>query len=261
MALVDRRQPRRRRRRGRRWSTPNGGPGVLQVDGAFDAPRRGAGRHRRLHARGCGRRAPGAGRAVPRLPADGPRQVHGAEHRRVARRHVRLRARGGARRAAGRHVGAARLGLGDSLALADRGRGGRRDHAGRAVGIERRRPRGLLQSRHRADRRRRRERRVPVRAGPLRARLDPRQPARPGRGEREPALGRAGARVRPGQAAHGDRHQRRGRDRARDRRLRRPRQAAPRLRDDAGARRAAHGLRPRLPRRLARPARPRSGAA
>ena len=159
----------------------NGGPGVLQVDGAFDAPRRGAGRHRRLHARGCGRRASRAGRALPRVPADGPRQVHGAEHRRVARRHVRLRARGRARRAADRHVGAARLGVGAPLALADRGRGGRRGDPRRAVGVERRRPRGLLQPGHRADRRRRRERRVPVRAGPLRARLDPRQPAHPGR--------------------------------------------------------------------------------
>ena len=46
------------------------------------------------------------------------------------------------------------------------------------------------------------------------------------------------------------------RERACDRRVRRPRLAAPRLRHDAGARRAPHDFRPRLPRD---PARPRDG--
>ena len=51
----------------------------------------------------------------------------------------------------------------------------------------------------------------------------------------------------------------RGLERQGDRRLRRRRQSAPRLRHDPGARRRGHDLRPRLPRRARRAARPRSG--
>ena len=184
-----------------------------------------------------------------------PRQVLGAEHGRLARRRLRLRARPAcasssrSSSSAIQHDSPAAL----ALALADRGRGGRRADGRRAVRLGRRRPRGLLQPGDRADRRRGRDvEYLCVQDLSERSWILGSQRAQVGRDANAP-LGRPRPRLRPGQAAHGDRHQRRGRDGARDRRLRRPRHAAPRLRHDAGARRARHDLRPRLPRHPARP--------
>ena len=167
--LVRRRQPRRLARAGagRRLERR---PGRAAGRRRGHAPRRGAGRHRRLHARARRSRSTRAGGAAPRLPAE---RTATSSRRRTPpswRGGMFVYVPAGVRSSSRSSPRCCRrLGLGAALALADRGRGGRRGDGRRAVGVDRRRPRGLLQPGHRADRRRRRERRVPVRAGPLRA--------------------------------------------------------------------------------------------
>ena len=133
------------------------------------------------------------------------------------------------------------------MARADRPRGGRR---GRGLGALRRPSgEGLFNGVVETRRRRRRQPALRLRAGALRGRLGVRHAARRGRARRQPRVGRArlrlGARQGPdGDEARGPRLVGEGHGR-----LRRARQPAPRLRHHAGARRARHELRPRVPRR------------
>ena len=145
-------------------------------------------------------------------------------------------------------------------ARADRARGGRRGRGLGAVPLRRRR-------RHRAQHGRRapggpeREAALRLRAGAQRALLDLRRAARRGGARRRAGLGRARLRLGQGQGAHGDAAGRPGRRRQGHRRVRAARAPARRLRHHAGARRAEHDVRPRVPRHPRRPLHRRSGAA
>ncbi len=201
-------------------------------------------------------------RGAPRLGRARRRHLRRAQRSLLGRRRVRLRPRRPALRDADRPLGhPGRRRLGDGLALTDRPRGGRR---GRGLGaVPRGRPRGATRSSTGSPRS------ASAQGANLRfvcgqdlsdSVLGLRDPARRGRARRLARLARARLRLGARQGAHGD--QARGPRLVGQghRRLRRARHPAPRLRHDAGARRARHGLRPRLPRRPLRLAPPRSGA-
>ena len=135
---------------------------------------------------------------------------------------------------------------------------------GRGLGaVARHRPRAgrPLQHGHRDPGRPRRQPALRHRPGPGRKQLGLRHPARRGRARRDPRLGRARLRLLARQGADGDPAGGPGLHGPGDRRLRRQRQPAPRLRHHPGARRPQHHLRPRLPRGSGASRRRRSGAA
>ena len=105
----------------------------------------------------------------------------------------------------------------------------------------------------RAARRAERQAALRLRAGAQRALVDLRLPARRGGARRRARLGRARLRLRQGQGADGDAAGRPGRRRQGHRRVRAARAPARRLRHHAGARRAEHDVRPRVPRDPGRP--------
>ena len=192
---------------------------------------------------------PHLGRVVARR-----RRLHALERGRLGRRRVRLgparRARRGAdppdrRHRRGRHRAAA--------ARADRARGGRRGRGLGAVPVRRRRVRDAAQHRRRARRGPERPPALRLRAGPQREVVDLRRPARRGGPRRLARLGRRRLRRRQRPRAHRDAAGRRGRPGQGHRRLRAARPPARRLRHHAGARRAEHDVRPRLPRHPRRP--------
>ena len=255
-------------------STPRRASAVVELDGAGvgrstarRAPRRRRRRRRRAARARRAERHPELVERAPRLARRRPTtRSSRATSARLARRRVRLRARAGVRaRAADRCSPSVqrRRGTRASLAHADRARGGRR---GRGLGAVRSppttTPTALFNARRRALRRPRRQP-----ALRLRARTSPSAP-----GSSAPSAPRSSATRTLDWVALGFGSARRqgadgdasspgaGAERAGDRRLRRQRPPAPRLRHDPGARRAEHDLRPRLPRRPRATARPRSGA-
>ncbi len=146
------------------------------------------------------------------------------------------------------------------LAHPDRPRGGRRGRGLGALLLGRRRDRRAAQLGGRAARRPGGDPALRQHPGHLRARLDLRHPARPGRARRPPRLDRARLRLGPRQGADGDQARRAGLRGAGHRRLRRRARAAPRLRHHPGAR-GARTPTPTSPSAASSPpARPRSGA-
>ena len=189
------------------------------------------------------------------------RSIRRPQRRCLARRGARLRApRQAARGSGADRGGAGRRRRGALLPHADRPRGGRRGGGLGAMALHGFESGLALQHGHRGLGRPRREPPLRHRPGTQRARLGLRHPARRGRARRAPRLGRARVRFRARQGPDGDPPRRIGFQRTGDRRLRRQRLPASRLRHHPGAR--APRTRPPISPSAAssRNPRPRSGA-
>ena len=235
--------PGRRRQRGRRGGTPDG-PTVMALDVA-------AQQHPELVEPHLGTIVPADDIFVAANDAGWaggafvyvPRGVRGRGADPAQRRHRRRRHR-------------------PAAARADRARGGRRGRGLGAVPLRRRRVRDAAQHRRRARRRAERQAALRLRPGPQREVVDLRRPARRGRsatasstGSRSASAPRAAAcGWRPSSPARAPRRKVTGAYAPHA-------PPARRLRHDAGARGAAHVLRPRLPRHPLGPLDARSGAA